>query len=249
MDSVSDSVSDSIANLSIKPKRPSFFTSLTHFWKDLTLLVLGIYLALWMENTVQDWENDAKQQDYLYRLAQDLNSDIQSLEYLQKKLADKVSKLEQAIGRIAQDELAIDNESTATFTLSTASTINNYFFFTPQDFTYLSMRESGDFKLIKEDAIKSRLIKLYGQYDFLATLQKNYLQGLDDEFIPLWLRSVDILHDNLIDKSLIKKPLYTNMIAFAYNDTQTRQNFIQHLLTQTRQLQTELIQQSHNATE
>ena len=219
--------------------------SMTHSWKDLILLVLGIYLALWMENSVQDWEDNNKQQDYLYRLAQDLKSDIQSMEYLLKEIGKKSNRLENAIAKITQGELDVNQNETIEFTLTTASIVNNYYFFTPQDFTYLSMRESGDFKLIRDDSIKSQLIELYGDYELLDTLQKNYLQGLDDEFIPLWLRSVDVLNNTLVNKELIHQPLYTNMIAFAYNETQQREAYIKRLLEQTKRLEQVLLKTSH----
>jgi hypothetical protein len=65
---------------------------LAHFWKDLLLLVLGVYLALWMENEVQSWQETDKQIDYMHRFNADLASDEEQIQYLLEKLNIKNCK-------------------------------------------------------------------------------------------------------------------------------------------------------------
>lgn len=63
------------------------------------------------------------------------------------------------------------------------------------------MHESRDFRLLKDDSIKTQLRKLNNRCHLIDVLQSNYLHGLDTEFMPLWVRNVD-------------------MIGFAFNETQ-----------------------------
>jgi hypothetical protein len=54
---------------------------------------------------------------------------------------------------------------------------SSYSFFEPSDFTYRSMQESGDFRLLSGPAIKEGLLRLARQYRLIDTLQANFIQG------------------------------------------------------------------------
>ncbi|NVJ60185.1 MAG: hypothetical protein HWE27_07345 [Gammaproteobacteria bacterium] len=216
------------------------WAQLSHMSKDLIILVLGIYLALWMENTVQDWEELDKQQDYLSRLAEDISVDQQHIKSVVTFLEKKIDRVSSGISFLQNSKLDPLEPETQSKALELGSVVNNYYFFTPQDFTYLSMRESGDFKLIRSNTLKSKLIRLYGRYKLVDTLQKNYLQGLDDEFIPFWMRNVDMLSQELSNPDIVTEPLFRNMIAFAGNDTQTRLSVLNKLTLEVNELANEL---------
>lgn len=193
-----------------------------HLWRDLALLVIGIYLALWMENTVEYWNDKEKERSYLKQLSLDLKSDREQIVALLPKLEQKVKKLESAIGFFQQPNLEYNSKEASNQAVMIASHINNYYFFRPQEFTFLSMRESGDFKLITSDKIKRDLLKLNDEYRLIDQLQKNYMQGLDDEFIPMWVRHADMVSNELIYPEIIKEPIFKNMVAFSWNETSQR---------------------------
>ncbi len=214
----------------MKRKVKTFLSRFADFWKDLILLVLGIYLALWMENWVQDWQDRSKEQDYYHRLLIDFNKDRKQLQVIQKRLTDKTQKLESLISKLQSVEFEQDPASQLPVIFSVSESVSNYYFFSPQDFTYLSMRESGDFKLIQNDEIKSKLLSIYSQYKQLDMLQMNYQQGLDDEFIPLWVRNVDMLSQKITNYDFVKTPLFKNMSVFALNETAQRKSYVDNIL-------------------
>ncbi|WP_026375361.1 hypothetical protein [Aestuariibacter salexigens] len=224
----------------ITPRHVRWASSFAQLWKDLALLVVGIYLALWMENTVQDWENDGKQKSYLAQLSEDLATDERQLNSLIPQLENKANKLEQAIGYFQTNPIKASDKEAQRWAVEAASTVNAYFFFTPQDFTFLSMRESGDFKLLRDDDIKRQLLKINGQYRLIDTLQKNYMQGLDDEFIPMWVRHADMINDELVRPEIITQPIFKNMLAFAWNETSQRRIQMKRTLEEIRQLRRNL---------
>ncbi|TDF35101.1 hypothetical protein EYS14_22255 [Alteromonadaceae bacterium M269] len=220
--------------MSIKDTRLS--KGVTSFLFDFMLLVIGIYLALWMENKVQDWENNDKQRDYLNRLSLDLQADIDYLKNIKKRQETKITTIEKGIQLIVSGADKTD-PAFEEMAVNMAQSVNNYYFFEPQKFTFLSMRESGDFKLIKDNEIKTKLLELHRQYEFLDTLQKNYLQGLDTEFIPLWIRHVNMITNEVLDDSVFTNPIFDNMIGFAYNETSQRKTLIDDVITQAETLQ------------
>lgn len=213
---------------------------LANFWKDLLLLVLGIYLALWMENKVQEWNNDDKQRDYMHRLSLDFASDQKQLEDLLPMMESKIAKLEEGIDFLQSSELKINEPRVLRQAVEIASAVNNYYFFSPQDFTFLSMRESGDFGLLTDDDIKTQLLKLNSRYKFIDRLQSNYLQGLDDEFIPMWVRHADMVNNELLLPEIITKPIFKNMVGFAWNETNQRKKQLLETLKQVKSLKSKL---------
>jgi hypothetical protein len=221
-------------------KAIKWLKGLANFWKDLLLLVLGIYLALWMENTVQEWTNDDKQRDYMHRLSLDFASDQKQMEDLLPMMEVKIAKLEQGIGFLQGTDLKINDQKVLNQALEIASAVNNYYFFSPQDFTFLSMRESGDFGLLIDDGIKTQLLKLNSRYRFIDRLQNNYLQGLDDEFIPMWVRHADMVNNKLIHPEVITKPIFKNMVGFAWNETNQRRRQLLETLKQVKSLKDKL---------
>jgi hypothetical protein len=223
-----------------KSKAIEWLKGLAHFWKDLTLLVLGIYLALWMENTVQSWNNDAKQRDYMHRLSLDLASDEKQIESLLPLLTDKIAKLQHGIGFLQSSGLDPMQAEVTKQAVSIANAVNNYYFFTPQDFTFLSMRESGDFGLLTNDDIKTQLLRLNSRYKIIHLLQNNYMQGLDDEFIPMWVRHADMINNTLLHPEIISKPIFKNMVGFAWNETEQRKTQLNATLKNVKELRHKL---------
>jgi hypothetical protein len=205
------------------------------------LLVVGIYIALWMENKVQDWENNEKQQDYLESLSLDLQADIDFLKSIKARQEVKVKVLENGIQTLLSENDRASHEFQE-IAINMARSVNNYYFFEPQKFTFLSMRESGDFKLIKNNKIKTKLLELHQNYDFLDTLQNNYLQGLDTEFIPLWIRHVNMITNEVLDDTVFQSPVFNNMIGFAYNETSQRKALIAEIIVQAEALQKSMTQ-------
>ncbi len=220
----------------IKYKRPRASKGITGFVLDLCVLVLGIYIALWMESKVQTWKDADRQNDYLYRLSVDLETDQLLLDETLNRLNIKQGKIESGIETIKSNkEMSPENANDLVMQLSMQ--VMNYYFFEPQDFTFMSMRESGDFKLIKSEQIKVSLLKLHRKYDYLVMLQTNYQQGLDDEFIPLWVRNVDFMDEEVSAGELIDNTPFRNMLIFAFNETTMRVNTVEKVNASIGELQ------------
>ena len=98
---------------------------------------------------------------------------------------------------------------------------SSYNFFTPSDFTYRSMQESGDFRLLENDAIKKGILRLDRRHKDIAYIQKNYLQALDDGYIPLMMNNFDLSTNRLTDPALLENQLFQNYFPYVGNDTRT----------------------------
>ncbi|WP_290612014.1 hypothetical protein [Arsukibacterium sp. UBA3155] len=217
-----------------------FSSSVAGTVKELAILAFGIYLALWMENEVQTWKDHRKESEYISLIAADLRTDQKELAIILSRIEQKLQTLETHLLAFSDPRYTTDPEFAAATALSGSDAVNNYHFFSPQDFTLLSLRESGDFKLIRNQEIKSQLLAVHKSYDILNRLQQNYLQGLDEEFIPLWIRSVDVMNSTLQDPQMPHLVLFKNMMVFAMSETTQRKQFIERTLTRIEKLQAEL---------
>lgn len=182
---------------------------------EVLMIVIGINVALWFEGWFQDLQDRETERRYLVDLRADLVTDIDNLEGL---IEWSESKSETA-GRIIERLPTLDTLEPEQIA-QVVSFPSSYQFFTPSDFTYRSMQESGDFRLLTNDAIKKAILRLDRRHKDIAALQTNYLQGLDDGYIPLMMSKFDLVSNQVADPSIFEDQLFLNIFAWVGNDTQ-----------------------------
>ena len=99
---------------------------------------------------------------------------------------------------------------------------SSYDFFQPSDFTYRSMQDSGDFRLLSDSELKKNLLRLIRLYRMIDQRQQNFIQALDDSYIPLVMGSFDIATMKLADPTLAANQTFRNFFPFALQDIQDR---------------------------
>lgn len=181
---------------------------------EILMIVIGINVALWFEGWFQNLEDRETEARYLTDLRDDLVTDIDNLEKLiewaegKSKTAGKITERLPTLETLSLEQLA-----------QVVSFPASYQFFTPSDFTYRSMQESGDFRLLTNDAIKKEILRLDRRHKDIATLQTNYLQALDDGYLPLMMNRFDLASNEVTDPSLLDDQLFRNFFAYVGNDT------------------------------
>jgi hypothetical protein len=183
---------------------------------EILMIVVGINVALWFESWFQDLQDAETEARYIADLREDLLMDIENLDFV---IASAEEKSEQ-IGRYIElmpaiDELPPEDLAQAIYTPP------NYQFFEPSDFTFRSMQESGDFRLLRNSDIKKNILKLDRRHKQIAVLQTNYLQAIDDVYIPLMMKGFDIATMRVTDPGLLEDQLFRNFFLYAKQDTDT----------------------------
>ena len=77
------------------------------------------------------------------------------------------------------------------------------------------MQESGDFRLLRNAAIKKSVLRLDRRHKDIALLQKNYLQALDDGYIPPMTNRFDIATMHV---TAAERPASSNAIRSSARD-------------------------------
>ena len=183
---------------------------------EILMIVVGINVALWFEGWFQDLQDAEIEEQYLVDLRDDLLTDIENLDFAIKNGEAKSQRTTQFIELMPTlAELPPEEQAQAIYTPA------NYQFFVPSDFTYRSMQESGDFRLLQDAEIKKSILKLDRRHKDIAMLQKNYLQAMDDGYIPLMMNRFDIATMRVTDPTLLEDQLFRNFFVYTRQDTDT----------------------------
>ena len=83
------------------------------------------------------------------------------------------------------------------------------------------MQESGDFRLLRNAEIKKSILKLDRRHKDIAMIQRNFLQALDDGYIPLMMNRFDIATMTVTDPTLLNDQLFRNFFVYTRQDTDT----------------------------
>jgi hypothetical protein len=184
---------------------------------ELLLIVIGINSALWFEGLAEDFREAKTEQQYLQGLSSDLKTDVKSLDYLIEANEKKLEKLETIIPQLPNlTDATEEQQGEAVFTPPT------YHFFQASDFTYIAMQESGDFRLLSDPGTKKNLLRLVRQYRLIDELQVNFMQALDDAYIPLMMASFDLQTSRITNPTLTENQIFLNFFAFTMQETSQR---------------------------
>ncbi len=201
------------------------------FIGELFMLVLGINIALWAEGRFEDYRDQQTEADYLHAMARDLRTDKANLE---KILAANEAKIERLSA--IMPELEAVGDKSAEKVSAILFEPSSYTFFTPEDFSFRSMRESGDFQLLSSSEIKENILRLNRLHRDVDTLQDNFIQAMDDGYIPLMMANLDLMTMQLADPALGEKVVFRNFFAYTLQDTSTRIAFCKEIAKQTDEL-------------
>ena len=204
---------------------------------EILMIVVGINVALWFESWFQDLQDAEIEGEYLADLRDDLLTDIGNLDRVIESGEAKSQRSAQIIELMPNiSDLPPEQQAQAIYTPP------NYQFFEPSDFTYRSMQESGDFRLLRNARIKKSILKLDRRHKDIATIQKNFLQAMDDGYIPLMMNRFDIATMTVTDPALLDDQLFRNFFVYTKQDTDAMVALYQAARSQSREL-VELIEE------
>lgn len=181
------------------------------------MIVVGINIALWFEGWFDDLRDAETEQQYLAGLRDDLKTDISLLDGVIDSNTARLGRLGEIMPALsALSDAEPEVQARAMFTPS------SYHFFEPSDFTYRSMQESGDFRLLSDPETKRRLLRLVRDYRLIDTLQQNFIQAMDDEYIPLMMAGFDLIEQRVTDPGVVEDQVFKNFFPYTYQDIETR---------------------------
>ena len=182
---------------------------------EFVLVIVGISIAFWLSELAEESKKDEIEQQYLQDLKEDLVEDIELLEYLTLLNQGKAATLSSALSYYTDPKKEMNLDSLTTY----ANVIGNLNLFQPNNFTYLSLKQSGDFKIIKDHDIRKKLVRLYSSYETVDLEQQNLMKALDDHYYPEYFKNYEMISGKVINKAFFEGPYVSNFLAFSYQQT------------------------------
>jgi hypothetical protein len=188
-----------------------------NFLIEIAMIVVGINIALWFEGWFEDLEDAETEQQYLAGLRDDLSVDVAQLDSVIESNGQRLELLADIVPRTATLGAASAEEQAQIMFIP-----SSYHFFEPSDFTYSSMHESGDFRLLSDAETKTRLLMQVRRYRLIDTLQQNFIQAMDDEYIPIMMAGFDLTEQRVTDPAIFDNQVFKNFFPHTYQDIETR---------------------------
>jgi len=196
---------------------------------ELLIVIIGITIAFWLNNVSIRTKENAQKIAYLTDIKNDLKKDSLSLSNNIRNNKEKSETLVYALKLIRRDA-PIDS------VLSHVIEIGNYDFFVPDNFTLTSLLQSGDLKLIESEQIKKQILRLLKVYESIDTMQKNFLQALDDNYFPMLLTKIDMIEFEAVDPSFFYGIEIRNYCSYTLNETSQHINTYKYAKVQVEKL-------------
>ena len=152
---------------------------------EILLVVIGILIALQINNWNESRKLNRLKNVYITRLIQDIEQDTVKINYV----VSEIEKNQKTIN----DFISLINSETNQYVLDTV--ITNYFSrgwiiseFIPTTNTYKDLSQTGNMKIIKNGELSNKIIEYYGLFEEIEqsnNVNKNWITPLDLEVAKL----------------------------------------------------------------
>ena len=178
---------------------------------EIVLVVIGILIALSINNWNQEKNDNKLSRDYLYRIQRDIIQDTVSFNEIIKYNDSLRNEIKELLVFVYSE---IDNVEQVVHLCSTYDLALNQIF-SPDDNTYRGMISSGALTLIKNLDLREAIAKLYSEYDLKRSLFKSNKDWMDGIAIIVDTKT-DLLKFSKDINDIYKQPKMLNEKDFAF---------------------------------
>lgn len=154
---------------------------------EIVLVVIGILIALQINNWNENNKNKSTETEYLKELLEDFEQNLEKSNNVINDIEKVLPKLIVLLEQSAFDQPTISFDS-LNKNCATLSSMPAYF---STDRTYNNLIGSGDFKLITNSAIKSAIADYYKYLDLIKLVQSTHEMDLVNAFQPYIIEYLD----------------------------------------------------------
>jgi hypothetical protein len=166
---------------------------------EIVLVVLGILIALQINNANSNSINEQLEVNYLMAINGNLEEDIRDLEERLAKDSLHLQAYTQLIQAFTADSVKADEETLKRIIHNSA--IINYF--NPQNTVFEEIKSSGKLNLIEEDTLRYAIMEYYNQSNKVVVSQKinnEYILGNKQASIDKYLDMNSLVESQLPDQ-------------------------------------------------
>lgn len=174
---------------------------------DLLVVFVGITLAFMINRAYENYKDGQLEFKYLSGFQQSLQADADSLKGV---LEHDRSVREHSADLMQMLRKRTVVEDSALLILARMSAIS---FFTPQQTTYQSIKQSGNLNLISDYRLREQIIRYYEKYDELKLQQEFFFRYVADFLTPFFYENIDLMEQKIINKKALATSRFKNLIS------------------------------------
>lgn len=193
---------------------------LTYAAGEIILVVIGILLALQINNWNEGRKREILKNTYLTRLINDVKKDTSNINYIVSEIKKNQACIDLLISSLAINSSASDLDSTITSYFERGWIISE---FIPTDNTYTDLSQTGNMNILKNTALIDEIIRYYGFVQVIENsnnVNKDWITPLDQELARITAAfeldpttthlfshksRVDAIKDMVDNKSLVER--------------------------------------------
>ena len=187
---------------------------------EIVLVVIGILIALQINNWNENRKDRANESVYLKELLKDFEINLQ-------KSIEVTSRIEEVIPSLSGllEQSALENPTISLDSINNAfKFLNSMPAYSSTDRAYNNLIGSGDFKLITNSDIKNAIADYYKYLDILKLVQNTHEMQLVNAFQPYIMENLDYQAVSMIrvENYTLPKPVEEDKILSVLHDRKFR---------------------------
>ena len=198
---------------------------------DLLVVILGISIAFGIDNWAEGRKDARAKQQYLISLSSDLTKD--SLR-LQKNKTDL-----QALDAVLDTLFTVTYQQDigkAELIASVSLKLGRGALFTPEDYTYQALQQTGDIGLFSNDSLQMALSRLHDIYETIESQQEIFRTIQFDYVIPFYF-NYDERNKTIVDPEIYFQPKFINVLLAIGGNRSIRGTRNQEAINQLKMIQ------------
>lgn len=184
---------------------------------EFFIVIIGICIAFWLGEQTEQGKKNKLETQYLEDLNDDLEADTELIEYLDMLLEAKSQSIQEAITFFTDPSSKLTTDNIPEY----VEQMVDIDLFYPSDFTYGSLRQSGDLKLIKNHDLRKSLVQLYSSYESIEKVQSDLIEFLENNLAPVYFKNFDLANKKIVNQAYFKSPELSNFMIFTLDKMST----------------------------
>lgn len=180
------------------------------YFLEFFIVILGICIAFWLGEQAEKAKENKLEKQYLTGLKEDLEADLGLIEYLNLLHTSKTEIIQEAVTFLAGNYSRLSVDSIPYY----VEAMTELDLFYPDDFTYGSLRQSGDFKLLKNHDLQKNLVQLYSSYESIEKEQNDLKSALDNNFFPVYFKNFNTANQKIVNRDYFRSSELASFMVF-----------------------------------
>jgi len=149
----------------------------THYLWEFLMLFLAVFCGFLAEYQLEHMIEHQREKEFIKSMVEDLQDDHEKLNQYALSLESGIKAMDTLINLLTDDEQLKENTSLVYYLARVAPRVS---LFTSNNRTLEQLKNSGSFRLIRNNKASNKIIEYYSNFTFVDLLQNLFLREFDE---------------------------------------------------------------------